>query len=135
MSQLFAVSIFTLLLILLPLKLSGALPSPVTRPPIVMYRILGNNVPFVQGCEQNVKNLQYILERESSFPNVTKRFVINHVVNATQLRVLRQLLKRAGYTGDAVTVLPFRTSVYRRLQVLGVGGEPGERRFWNDCSR
>ncbi len=58
-----------------------------------LYRILGNDLPPRHKIGQTLENLKFILENEPPLPNVSKRWVVNRIVNADQEAAILDLLK------------------------------------------
>lgn len=76
----------------------------------VLYRIIGNDLPprHVEG--QSIANLRFILDNEPEFPAVTKRWVLNRIVDPDTERRLMAMLDehQVGYLR-----IPFDLTEYR----------------------
>jgi hypothetical protein len=106
--------------------------SWVTNEPddFALYRIIGNDLPPRHEFGQARRNLAFILEHESDFPQCEKRFVINRIVDAAEERQIVALLEQAGVT---YVRIPFNWQEYAQvpLDVAGVpeGYRPGSARY------
>ena len=59
---------------------------------ILLYRILGNDLPPRHSFNQTITNLLFILQREYSFPNVTKIWILNRIVDPQKEQSLIAIL-------------------------------------------
>jgi hypothetical protein len=62
----------------------------------VIYRLIGNDMPPLQQRGQLRWNTKYALDNEPDFPNVTKRWILNHIWNDTDFRGVYSDLIAAG---------------------------------------
>lgn len=60
---------------------------------ILLYRILGNDLPPRHKPGQTLKNLRFILEHESEFLNTKKLWLLNRIVNPEYEEAIIELLK------------------------------------------
>ncbi len=58
-----------------------------------LYRILGNDLPPRHKIGQTLENLRFLLENEKPLPNVSKRWVVNRIVNPEQDAAICALLE------------------------------------------
>lgn len=61
---------------------------------IYMVRIIGNCLPDINDPNQNLNNLKYILENEHDFPNVTKIWILNRIVDKNMEEKYKKILKQ-----------------------------------------
>ena len=61
---------------------------------IYMVRIIGNCLPEINDPNQNLNNLKYILENEEDFPNVTKIWILNRIVDKNMEEKYKKILKQ-----------------------------------------
>ena len=61
---------------------------------IYMVRIIGNCLPDINDPNQNLNNLKYILENEEDFPNVTKIWILNRIVDKNMEEKYKKILKQ-----------------------------------------
>ncbi|KAI9025994.1 alginate lyase-domain-containing protein [Phycomyces nitens] len=85
---------------------------PVSRDQIILYRIIGNDLPPRHKEGQTLSNLRFILEHESSFPNTRKLFILNRIADPTNEEMIIQLLN--SHQMDYVR-LPFDAAEYESL--------------------
>lgn len=79
---------------------------------IVMYRILGNDIPGRHHVGQTWKNLVYMLQHEEAFKNCEKRFVLNRILNATLENHIMAMLEQKGMRYSRIE---FKASEYRQI--------------------
>lgn len=72
----------------------------------LLYRLIGNDIPPLQCHGQLYKNTKYTLDYEPEFPDCRKLWVLNNIVNKTELSLLIDLLISRGYTTE-VGMLPY----------------------------
>ncbi|MBW0483935.1 hypothetical protein O181_023650 [Austropuccinia psidii MF-1] len=115
-------------------SLSAAIFSDIEAPErdtLLIYRIVGNDLPPRHSSDQTLKNLQFILENESNFshlpsiipsratanrkPNlqVKKFFVLNRIANETQLKKVEDMLRAYGIEDDQILISPFDIKAYQ----------------------
>lgn len=82
------------------------------RDHIILYRIIGNDLPPRHKEGQTLSNLQFILEHEADFPNTRKIFLLNRISNIVNEAAIIRLLEhhRIEYIR-----LPFEEHVYKQL--------------------
>ena len=66
--------------------------EPAVRDQIVLYRIIGNDLPPRHKEGQTLSNLAFILQHEQSFPNTRKIFVLNRIVDPVNEAAIIRLL-------------------------------------------
>lgn len=79
---------------------------------VVLYRIIGNEIPGRHGPGQTLRNVPYILDQEENFQGCTKRFVLNRIVNDT---VERELIQHFKERNVQFTRIPFEPRAYRKV--------------------
>ncbi|KAL0080645.1 alginate lyase-domain-containing protein [Phycomyces blakesleeanus] len=90
-----------------------AVPTvPVPRDQIILYRIIGNDLPPRHKEGQTLSNLRFILEHEPTFPNTRKLFILNRIADPTNEEMIIQLL--SSHQMDYVR-LPFDPAEYESL--------------------
>ncbi|ORX54026.1 hypothetical protein DM01DRAFT_1407542 [Hesseltinella vesiculosa] len=82
------------------------------RDQIVLYRIIGNDLPPRHKEGQTLSNLQFILDHEPSFPNTRKIFLLNRISNPANEATIIRLLDL--YQQEYVR-LPFEEDIYKQL--------------------
>ncbi|CAO3611704.1 unnamed protein product [Cunninghamella blakesleeana] len=90
---------------------SSSYPNTI-RDQILLYRIIGNDLPPRHKEGQTLSNLQFILEHEPEFPNTRKIFLLNRISNAANEASIIRLLDR--YNKEYVRI-PFEEDVYSQL--------------------
>ncbi|RUS27229.1 alginate lyase-domain-containing protein [Jimgerdemannia flammicorona] len=78
---------------------------------IVLYRILGNDLPPRHKQGQTLSNLRFILEHEPSFPKTKKYWILNRMVDPANEAAIIKLLKK--HQQDYVRI-PFEADEYLR---------------------
>ncbi|KAJ8657670.1 hypothetical protein O0I10_006485 [Lichtheimia ornata] len=100
-----------------------SLPNPTTssnvqstssqyRDQLLLYRIIGNDLPPRHKEGQTLSNLRFILEHEPSFPNTRKIFVLNRITDPVNERAIIQLLER--YNAEYLNIA-FNETEYQRI--------------------
>ncbi|KAI9308429.1 hypothetical protein BJ944DRAFT_260227 [Cunninghamella echinulata] len=87
-------------------------PDNSIRNQILLYRIIGNDLPPRHKEGQTLSNLQFILEHEPEFPNTRKIFLLNRISNAANEASIIRLLDR--FNKEYVRI-PFDEDVYSQL--------------------
>lgn len=82
------------------------------RDQIILYRIIGNDLPPRHKEGQTLSNLQFILDHEPSFPNTQKIFLLNRIIDPVNEATIIRLLD--SYNMDYIR-LPFDQSEYEKL--------------------
>ncbi|KAI9608785.1 hypothetical protein H4Q26_004973 [Puccinia striiformis f. sp. tritici PST-130] len=106
------------------------------RDTLVIYRIIGNDLPPRHSPKQTLTNLHFLLEHEDDFEEmsrhisndstsdspfqasgyklqVKKYFVLNRIANQTQLSLVQNMLKSHGVEEWQILVNPFINDAYR----------------------
>ncbi|KAA1074148.1 hypothetical protein PGT21_008285 [Puccinia graminis f. sp. tritici] len=116
------------------------MPIPIIEAPerdaLIIYRIIGNDLPPRHSPKQTLTNLQFLLEHEGDFEEISryvnaesdsdsdrdlrgyklrvkKFFVLNRIANQTQLSLVKNILKVHGVEEGQILVNPFVTDAYR----------------------
>ena len=79
---------------------------------ILLYRILGNDLPPRHSFNQTITNLLFILQREDSFPNVTKIWILNRIVDRQKEQSLISILNEYK---QIYARIPFYTNEYVKI--------------------
>lgn len=79
---------------------------------VIIYRILGEDLPPRHSQTQTFDNLNSILESEQSFPQCEKRFVVNRIVSEKKES---QLIERLEDAGTDYIRIPFEPAEYAGL--------------------
>ncbi|KAF7728579.1 hypothetical protein EC973_005805 [Apophysomyces ossiformis] len=82
------------------------------RNQIILYRIIGNDLPPRHKEGQTLSNLQFILEHEPIFPNTRKIFLLNRITDPKNEAAIIRLLNR--YKMEYISV-PFVEHEYQQL--------------------
>ncbi|KAL1916769.1 uncharacterized protein VTP21DRAFT_5473 [Calcarisporiella thermophila] len=61
---------------------------------IVLYRIIGNDLPPRHKAGQTLRNVRFILENEPDFPRTVKWWILNRIVDPASEQALIRLLKQ-----------------------------------------
>ncbi|KAK9766596.1 hypothetical protein K7432_004224 [Basidiobolus ranarum] len=77
----------------LPLHIFTSIPT-LPSEKILLYRILGNDLPPRHKPGQTLHNVQFILQHEPTFPDTEKWWILNRIVDPDQEQALIDLLKR-----------------------------------------
>ncbi|ORY03606.1 hypothetical protein K493DRAFT_206758 [Basidiobolus meristosporus CBS 931.73] len=77
----------------LPLHIFTSIPR-LPSEKILLYRILGNDLPPRHKPGQTLHNVQFILQHESAFPDTEKWWIINRIVDPDQEQAIIELLDR-----------------------------------------
>lgn len=104
--------IFVMLLIPLASRHLKTYVKTFTEPFIVLYRIVGNDLPPRHSVNQTLTNLIFILENEPSFNNVKKIWILNRIVNNELEDTLISLLNQFN---RPYIRIPFRWEEYRQV--------------------
>ncbi|KAI9268721.1 hypothetical protein BY458DRAFT_436900 [Sporodiniella umbellata] len=84
----------------------------VVRDQLILYRIIGNDLPPRHKQGQTLSNLQFILDHEPSFPNTRKIFLLNRIIDPVNEATIIRLLDH--YQMEYIRV-PFVEQEYERL--------------------
>ncbi|KAI8064281.1 alginate lyase-domain-containing protein [Gilbertella persicaria] len=88
------------------------LPTSVERDQIILYRIIGNDLPPRHKEGQTLSNLQFILDHEPSFPKTRKIFLLNRIIDPVNEATIIRLLD--SYNMEYIRV-PFIQQEYEQL--------------------
>ncbi|KAI8997671.1 alginate lyase-domain-containing protein [Pilobolus umbonatus] len=84
----------------------------VTRDQIILYRIIGNDLPPRHKEGQTLSNLQFILDHEPHFPGTKKLFLLNRIIDSVNEATIIRLLDSYGMEYIRV---PFEQKEYEQL--------------------
>jgi len=73
---------------------------------IILYRILGNNIPKRHGKDQTQKNLEFVLGHEDNFPDVEKAFLLNRICDREKAAKYREIIEGSGYRAEEIPFKP-----------------------------
>lgn len=82
------------------------------RNQLLLYRIIGNDLPPRHKEGQTLSNLHFILEHEPSFPNTRKMFLLNRISDPASERAIIDLLER--YHAEYLRI-PFDEEEYKQI--------------------
>ena len=82
------------------------------EPRVLIYRIIGNDLPPRHQPSQGIVNLNFVLRHEPSFPGTTKVFLLNRLVDQPMQQVYTRMLENSTYH-----VLPFRFHEYHQARM------------------
>ncbi|CAG8504164.1 11069_t:CDS:2 [Paraglomus occultum] len=86
--------------------------TPMTNPEgIILYRILGNDLPPRHKAGQILQNVRFILNNEPKFPNTRKMWLLNRIVDEDYENALIQLLN--SYEQEYLRI-PFEITEYQK---------------------
>lgn len=80
--------------------------------PILLYRILGNDLEPRHDIGQTRRSLEFILENEAAFPNSQKCFIVNRIVDGEREAEILRVLDRYRVPHK---ILPFDPERYAQL--------------------
>ena len=81
---------------------------------IYMVRIIGNCLPDINDPNQNLNNLKYILENEEDFPNVTKIWILNRIVDKNMEEKYKKILKQNKKHFETI---PFNKDYFNNIKL------------------
>ncbi|CAG8718824.1 7225_t:CDS:2, partial [Racocetra fulgida] len=87
-------------------------PNPIIRDKIILYRILGNDLPPRHKAGQTLRNVKFILEHEFEFSNTKKWWILNRIADSDYENALITLLKL--HKQDYIRI-PFIENEYSKL--------------------
>jgi hypothetical protein len=79
---------------------------------VVIYRLIGNDMPPLQERGQLRLNTKYTLHNEPHFPGARKRWILNRIWNETEFELLYRDLIAAGVNRRDIIVRCFDYNVY-----------------------
>ncbi|RIB17531.1 hypothetical protein C2G38_2037658 [Gigaspora rosea] len=88
------------------------IPNPIIRDQIILYRILGNDLPPRHKAGQTLRNVRFILEHETEFLNTKKWWILNRIADPDYEDTLISLLKL--HKQDYIRI-PFNENEYSKL--------------------
>ncbi|KAI7856690.1 hypothetical protein BDC45DRAFT_437307 [Circinella umbellata] len=94
-----------------PLAGSATTAEP-QRDQLLLYRIIGNDLPPRHKEGQTLSNLHFILEHEPSFPNLRKIFLLNRISDPSSEAAVVRLLEK--YNMEYIRV-PFVEEEYKQI--------------------
>ena len=90
----------------------GATTAEPQRDQLLLYRIIGNDLPPRHKEGQTLSNLHFILEHEPSFPNLRKIFLLNRISDPSSEAAVVRLLEK--YNMEYIRV-PFIEEEYKQI--------------------
>lgn len=117
------------------------LPEP-QRNTMVIYRVLGNDLPPRHEIGQTLRNLRFMLSHENDFshfssPNFTpynlkidKYYVLNRITNATTVETILSMFEEYGVPQNRVLNIPFDLEEYRKQEMRWDGGVAVGKNLW-----
>lgn len=76
---------------------------------IVLYRLIGNDMPPLENKGQLLSNTMYALENErKDLPRTRKRWILNRIVDSTLHDQIMGILVLHGYESEDIIDIPFR---------------------------
>lgn len=82
------------------------------RATMVMYRLIGNDMPPLQSSGQLMYNLDYTLKHEGNLPGVDKKWLLNRIHDPATLQTIVSTLKSKGYKDKDILIIPFEPAEY-----------------------
>jgi hypothetical protein len=98
------------------------------EPRVILYRILGNDLPPRHSPGQTLANLRHLLAHEPPLPGLEKRWLLNRIVDPELESQLREAIAPSGQRIDAI---PFRFEDYRKIW-CDLGTTPEDRHPWSE---
>jgi hypothetical protein len=107
------------------------------RDTLVLYRILGNDLPPRHSPHQTLNNIRFMLSHESKFPprvlypryptaerplRVEKYYVLNRVSSQEHTDAIVRVLTEFGVAGDHILKIPFDWEDFERARFRWDGG-------------
>jgi len=93
------------------------------NPKIILYRILGNDLPPRHKAGQTYNNLKFILENEPMLMNCEKKWIINRIINSNEEKRIINLLEK--YEQHFIRI-PFDIKEYKDC------GKDGSKKFGSE---
>lgn len=109
---------------------------------MVIYRVLGNDLPPRHEIGQTLRNLRFMLSHENDFshfssPNFTpynlkidKYYVLNRITNATTVETILSMFEEYGVPQNRVLNIPFDLEEYRKQEMRWDGGVAVGKNLW-----
>ena len=98
------------------------------EPRVILYRILGNDLPPRHSPGQTLANLRDLLAHEPPLPGLEKRWLLNRIVDPELECQLREAIAPSGQRIDTI---PFRFEDYRKIW-CDLGATPEDRHPWSE---
>ena len=86
------------------------------KPRIVIYRLIGNDMPPLQQIGQLRWNTKYALDNEVTIPEVSHRFILNRIWNETEFSLIYSALVSSGVHRRDIIVRCFDVNIYNSIQ-------------------
>lgn len=126
-----------------PLRIPAlhTLPEP-QRDTLVLYRILGNDLPPRHEIGQTLRNLRFMLGHENDFEDfqnqsftpynlkVQKYYVLNRITNATALASIMDIFSEFKVPQHRILNIPFEWEEYAKQQMRWDGGVTTSKNMW-----
>lgn len=95
------------------------------RDTVILYRIIGNDLPPRHAPNQTLSNLRFLLKHESNFTTLTtpnlqrieKYFVLNRIVSDTLLSRVKSILQEFNVPQERILEIPFEWEEYEQRQM------------------
>jgi hypothetical protein len=89
-------------------------------PKILLYRILGNDLPPRHKRGQTYENLEFILKYEPNFPNCRKKWIINRIFDRKVERKIVKLLEkyRQSYIRIPFVLDEYKSKILRKIKIV-----------------
>lgn len=127
--------------------IQNSFPDSVEEPhrdTLVLYRILGNDLPPRHAANQTLQNLDFLLRNELPFLNATdlsqtaqspfrridKYFILNRITAAKTVAAIRRLLLDYGVDEDHMLEIPFEWEEYEQRSFRWDGGVADASDVW-----
>lgn len=117
------------------------LPQP-HRDTMVIYRILGNDLPPRHEVGQTLRNLRFMLSHEDGFSHfsspsfspynikIDKYYVLNRITNDTAVEAIMSLFAEFGVPENRILNIPFEIEEYDQQGMRWDGGVATTRNLW-----
>ena len=81
---------------------------------MILMRAIGNALPPRHHENQTLTNLEFVLEHEQIFPNMSRHWMINRIVDP---KIENQVVKMLNSYGETYTLVPFDASEFRKQKL------------------
>jgi len=83
---------------------------------VVIYRLIGNDMPPLQTLGQLRWNTQYALDNEPNFPGAQRKWILNRIWNETEFELIYTSLVRAGVERKDILARCFDLDEYNKFE-------------------
>ncbi len=89
-------------------------------PKIILYRILGNDLPPRHKVGQTYSNLNFILKHEPRFPNCQKKWIVNQIFDPRIENKIIKLLKqkKQSYLRIPLNRLSYKINISKKIRLV-----------------